>query len=48
MPRPPAPPAERMHLRLDEAGHWNGVYAGDAAISFSASPILRWFFTSAI
>jgi len=48
MPRPPAPPAERMHLRLDEAGHRQGVYAGSAAVSFSTSLILRWFFTTTI
>ena len=37
-----------MGFRVDEAGHRNGVYLWDAAISFFASPILRWFFTSAI
>jgi hypothetical protein len=48
MPQPPAPPVARMSFRLGGAGHWKGVYAGNAAISFSASPILRWFFTAAI
>ena len=48
MPQPPAPPAELMNLRLDEAGHCNGMYAGSAAVSFSTSPILRWFFTTTI
>jgi hypothetical protein len=37
-----------MNLWLDEAGNWNGVCAGNAAIPSSASPILRWFFTAAI
>jgi hypothetical protein len=48
MPRPPAPPAERTNLRLDEAGHRKGMCAGSAAVSFSTSPILRWFFTTAV